>query len=130
MGEVYRGRDTRLDRPVAIKVTRAEFNDRFQREARAISALNHPHICTLYDVGDQHGTPYLVMDLLAGQTLADRYDALPRLFNTPEIRITCPDERKFQVVSEVRERLAAAGYRTSCRRESTRGGRDISSVRN
>jgi serine/threonine protein kinase len=51
MGEAYRGMDTRLGRPVAIKISAREFSDRFEREARAISALNHPHICTLYDVG-------------------------------------------------------------------------------
>jgi len=51
MGEVYRARDTRLDRIVAIKVAKAQFSERFEREARAISALNHPNICTLYDVG-------------------------------------------------------------------------------
>jgi serine/threonine protein kinase len=51
MGEVYRGKDTRLGRPVAIKISARDFSDRFEREARAISALNHPNICTLYDVG-------------------------------------------------------------------------------
>jgi serine/threonine protein kinase len=68
MGEVYRGRDTRLDRPVAIKICHEQFSDRFHREARAISALNHPHICTLYDVGPD----YLVLELVEGVTLADR----------------------------------------------------------
>jgi serine/threonine protein kinase len=65
MGEVYRGTDTRLGRPVAIKVSGREFNDRFEREARAISALNHPNICTLYDVGPN----YLVMEWVEGDTL-------------------------------------------------------------
>ena len=75
MGEVYRGIDTRLDREVAIKVlppTTASSPDalaRFEREGRAIAALNHPHICTLYDVGSDDGRPYLVMELLAGATL-------------------------------------------------------------
>src|SRR5438128_2770889 len=74
MGEVYRARDTRLDRSVAIKILPAEFAQnaqfklRFEREAKAISQLNHPHICTLYDVGDN----YLVMELLEGESLADR----------------------------------------------------------
>jgi Tol biopolymer transport system component len=78
MGEVYRARDTRLDRSVAIKVmpadltTDPQFRARFEREARAISQLQHPHICTLYDVGEADGTAYLVMELLQGQTLADR----------------------------------------------------------
>ncbi|MBX3701191.1 MAG: protein kinase [Dokdonella sp.] len=66
MGEVYRALDTRLDRAVAIKVTRERFSDRFRREARAISAFNHPRICTLYDVGPD----YMVMELVAGDTLA------------------------------------------------------------
>ena len=66
MGEVYRGTDTRLGRPVAIKVSSREFNDRFEREARAISALNHPNICTLYDVGSN----YLVMEFVDGESLA------------------------------------------------------------
>jgi len=66
MGEVYLGTDTRLDRPVAIKVSSREFNDRFEREARAISALNHPNICTLHDVGPN----YLVMEHIEGDTLS------------------------------------------------------------
>src|ERR1041385_1009337 len=66
MGEVYRGTDTRLGRPVAIKVSSREFNDRFEREARAISALNHPNICTLHDVGPN----YLVMEYIEGDTLS------------------------------------------------------------
>jgi eukaryotic-like serine/threonine-protein kinase len=78
MGEVYRARDTRLERTVAIKVlpvqlsSRADLRERFDREARAISSLNHPNICTLYDVGRQDGTNYLVMEYLEGETLAER----------------------------------------------------------
>src|SRR5260370_11361567 len=78
MGEVYRARDTRLDRTVAIKIlpdalaADPQFRDRFDREARTISQLDHPHICALYDVGDQDGTAYLVMQYLEGETLADR----------------------------------------------------------
>ena len=70
MGEVYRARDTRLERTVAIKIIPAHLADhldlkqRFEREARAISSLNHPHICTLYDVGHQDGIDYLVMEYL------------------------------------------------------------------
>ena len=68
MGEVYRAVDTRLGRAVAIKTTREQFSTRFEREARAISALNHPNICTLYDVGPN----YLVMELVEGETIASR----------------------------------------------------------
>jgi len=68
MGEVYKARDRRLDRIVAIKVSRDQFTERFEREARAIAALNHPNICTLHDVGPN----YLVMELVEGQTLAER----------------------------------------------------------
>jgi Tol biopolymer transport system component len=78
MGEVYRARDTRLDRIVAIKVLTPLLaddeilRDRFQREARAISSLNHPHICTLHDVGSQDAVEFLVMEHLEGETLANR----------------------------------------------------------
>lgn len=78
MGEVYRARDTRLGREVAVKVLRADFSNdagrlaRFQREARLVSALNHPHIGLLYDVGEEGGTHYLVMELIEGESLADR----------------------------------------------------------
>jgi len=78
MGEVYRAKDTRLGRDVAVKVLPAamssspELRQRLDREARTISQLSHPHICTLHDVGHQDGTDYLVMELLEGETLADR----------------------------------------------------------
>jgi len=78
MGEVYRARDTRLDRTVAIKVlpshlsNNSEARQRFEREARAISALNHPNICTLFDVGHQDGVDFLVMEFLEGETLSNR----------------------------------------------------------
>lgn len=86
MGEVYRARDTRLDRTVAIKVLPAhlsantEVRQRFEREARAISSLQHPHICTLHDIGHQDGIDYLVLEYLEGETLADRLQKgkLPR----------------------------------------------------
>src|SRR5580704_16409519 len=68
MGEVFRATDTRLGRAVAIKILQERFTDRFEREARAIAALNHPNICTLHDVG----TNYLVMELVEGETLAAR----------------------------------------------------------
>src|SRR5215510_4332033 len=78
MGEVYKANDTRLDRTVAIKVLPSHVSDdltlreRFEREARTIAALNHPHICTLYDVGHEADTDFLVLEYLEGQTLADR----------------------------------------------------------
>src|SRR6266446_483064 len=78
MGEVYRAKDTRLDRIVAIKVLtdhtadQAESRERFEREARTIAGLNHPHICVLYDVGHQDGVEYLVMEYIEGETLAHR----------------------------------------------------------
>ncbi len=68
MGEVFRARDTRLGRSVAIKAVDSRFDTRFEREARAVSALNHPHICILYDVAEN----YLVMELVEGETLAER----------------------------------------------------------
>ena len=68
MGQVYEATDTRLRRPVAIKTSQERFSERFEREARAIAALAHPHICTLYDVGPD----YLVMELVQGETLAQR----------------------------------------------------------
>jgi serine/threonine protein kinase/Tol biopolymer transport system component len=85
MGEVYRARDTRLDRIVAIKVLpthladRSELRERFEREARTIASLNHHHICTLHDIGQQDGIDYLVMEYLEGETLAQRLQkgALP-----------------------------------------------------
>ena len=85
MGEVYKAKDTRLERIVAIKVLpehlaeNPERKQRFEREAKAISKLNHPHICTLYDVGEQNGIDYLVMEYIEGETLADamKKGALP-----------------------------------------------------
>src|SRR6202521_2013025 len=83
MGEVYRARDTRLNRSVAVKILPAEFaqnaqlRTRFEREAKTISQLSHPNICTLFDVGEN----YLVMELLEGQTLADRLSRGPLPFD-------------------------------------------------
>ena len=85
MGEVYKARDTRLDRIVAIKVlppvlaTHPDLRDRFEREARAISNVSHPNICTLFDLGSEGGTDYIVMEFLEGETLAARLErgALP-----------------------------------------------------
>src|SRR5215471_2576064 len=82
MGEVYRARDTRLDRTVAIKILSQLSSDpaqkqRFEREARAISGLNHPNICTLHDIGHQGGIAYLVMECVEGETLAKRLEKGP-----------------------------------------------------
>jgi serine/threonine protein kinase len=70
MGQVYEARDTRIGRTVAIKVLRAEFSHRLRLEARAISALNHPHVCALYDIGEEDGIAYLVMEYVEGESLA------------------------------------------------------------
>jgi eukaryotic-like serine/threonine-protein kinase len=79
MGEVYRAKDTRLDRTVAIKIlpehlsSDPRWHERFEREARAISALNHPHICTLHDIGHQDSIDYLVMDTCRARRLPTGY---------------------------------------------------------
>src|SRR5215469_7041927 len=83
MGEVYRARDTRLERTVAIKILPAHLSSdpgrkqRFEREAKTISGLNHPNICVLYDVGAQDGVDYLVMEFVEGETLAKRLEKGP-----------------------------------------------------
>src|SRR6202162_936524 len=80
MGEVYRARDKRLGRDVAIKILPKEMSadaarkQRFEREAKTISGLNHPNICVLYDVGSQDGVDYLVMECVEGETLAKRLE--------------------------------------------------------
>ena len=82
MGEVYKARDTRLDRTVAIKVLPAHVADdpdlrqRFELEAKTISSLNHPHICTLHDIGEHDGRPFIAMELLEGQVLSQRITSL------------------------------------------------------
>src|SRR6195256_3298494 len=83
MGEVYRARDTRLERTVAIKILPAQFSSdpvrkqRFEREAKTISSLNHPHICVLHDISHQDGTDYLVMECVEGETLLRRLEKGP-----------------------------------------------------
>src|ERR1041385_3118332 len=78
MGQVYRARNSRLDRKVAIKVLapnlsgNPEYRQRFEREARTVAALSHPHICPVYDIGAQDGLDYLVMEYLEGESLAAR----------------------------------------------------------
>ncbi|HMA18105.1 MAG TPA: serine/threonine-protein kinase, partial [Thermoanaerobaculia bacterium] len=87
MGEVYRAKDTRLERTVAVKVlpshlsASAEGRQRFEREAKTISQLSHPHICALYDVGNQDGVEFLVMEYLEGETLTDRLAKGPLAFD-------------------------------------------------
>jgi hypothetical protein len=103
MGEVYKARDTRLDRTVAIKIlpeslaADPQFRDRFDREARTISKLDHPHICTLYDVGEQDGTSFLVMQYLEGETLETRLKKGP-----------LPLDHALQVAIQIADALAAA----------------------
>jgi eukaryotic-like serine/threonine-protein kinase len=98
MGDVYRARDTRLGRQVAIKVCRERFSDRFEREARTISALNHPNICTLYDIGPN----YLVMELVEGETLRDW------LKRAPGESADTPREGRMEIARQVLEALRAA----------------------
>src|ERR1700691_4605359 len=106
MGEVYRARDTRLGRDVAIKVLPAhlssdpDLRQRMEREAKAISSLNHPHICTLHDVGSQDGIDFLVMEALEGDTLADRLQ-----------RGALPLEEALKIAMEIAEALDKAHRR-------------------
>src|SRR6266550_1897779 len=103
MGEVYRASDTRLDRTVAIKVlpanlsSDASLRQRLEREAKAISKLSHPHICTLHDVGHQDGVDFLVMELVEGETLEQR------LLKGP-----LPPDQTLRIASQVADALARA----------------------
>ncbi len=103
MGEVYRAKDTRLDRTVAIKVLPAHLSadpglkQRMEREAKAISALQHANICTLYDIGTQHGTNFLVMEYLEGQTLAERLE-----------KATLPLDQVLKIGTEIAQALEKA----------------------
>jgi serine/threonine protein kinase len=106
MGEVYRARDTRLNRAVAVKVLplhlaqKAEVRKRFEREARAISVLNHSYICHLYDVGQQDGYNFLVMEYLEGETLSTRLQRGP-----------LPLELTLRYATEISDALDAAHRR-------------------
>src|SRR5512139_4135157 len=103
MGEVYKACDTRLDRSVAIKVLPPQFSAdperraRFEREAKMIAGLNHPHICTLHDVGEHEGSTFLVMEHLTGETLAQRLEQGP-----------LPLEQALGVATEIADALSAA----------------------
>jgi len=105
MGEVYRARDTRLERFVAIKVlpeplaADPQLRDRFEREARAVSSLNHAHICILYDIGRHDGVDFLVMEYLEGETLAERL---------AQRNTGLPIADAFTIASEIAEALVAA----------------------
>jgi len=93
MGQVYQSHDTRLGRTVALKLSRVEFNARFEREARAVAALNHPNVCTIHDVGPN----YLVMELVEGPTLADRIK-----------EGTIPLEEALRIARQIADALEAA----------------------
>ena len=102
MGEVWRARDPRLNRDVAIKVSAQQFTDRFEREARAIAALNHPNVCTLYDVGPN----YLVMELVEGPTLAEHIAQGP-----------IPLEEALAIAKQIADALEAALEKTVVHRD-------------
>jgi len=103
MGEVYKARDTRLDRTVAVKVLPADFADspelreRFEREARTIASLSHPHICTLHDVGRHEGTDFLVMEYLDGETLEQRLK-----------KGAIPTDQSLQIAIQIADALRSA----------------------
>ena len=119
MGEVYRAKDTRLDRTVAIKVLPQHLSDnpalkqRLEREAKSISNLSHPNICTLYDVGEQAGSAFLVLEFLEGETLEKRLEKGP-----------LPAEQVLRLAGEIADALgrpiarasstATSSPRTSC----------------
>jgi serine/threonine protein kinase/Tol biopolymer transport system component len=103
MGEVYRARDTRLERDVAVKVLSAKLSSdatsrqRLEREAKAVSKLSHPHICTLYDIGHQDGVDFLVMELVEGETLDQRLAKAP-----------LPPEQAVRIAAQIADALASA----------------------
>jgi eukaryotic-like serine/threonine-protein kinase len=103
MGEVYRARDTRLERDVAVKVLPANLSSdpslrqRLEREAKAVSKLSHPHICTLHDIGHQEGVDFIVMELVEGETLEHRL-----------IRGPLPPEQAVRYAAQIADALAKA----------------------
>jgi Tol biopolymer transport system component/tRNA A-37 threonylcarbamoyl transferase component Bud32 len=106
MGEVFRARDTRLDRAVAIKICTGRFTERFEREARAISSLNHPHICALYDIGREGTVEFLVMEYLEGESLEARLRKGP-----------IPIEEALQIAIQIASALDAAHRRGMVHRD-------------
>jgi serine/threonine protein kinase/WD40 repeat protein len=106
MGEVFRARDTRLDRTVAIKICTGRFTERFEREARAISSLNHPHICALYDIGREDTVEYLVMEYLEGESLETRLRKGP-----------LPIEEALEIAIQIASALNAAHRRGMVHRD-------------
>ena len=106
MGEVYRARDPRLGRDVAVKVLAANVSgnadrrNRFEQEARAAAALNHPNILAVFDIGDEHGTPYIVSELLEGETLRERLNEGP-----------LPVRKAVEYAAQLAQGLAAAHAR-------------------
>ena len=101
MGEVYRARDTRLDRTVAVKILPnlssgdEDHKLRFKREAHAVAALNHPHVCTLHDIGDDAGISYLVMEFVNGQTLDEKLRTGPtRVLTVRKLLASCAREAR------------------------------------
>ena len=106
MGEVFRARDTRLDRTVAIKICTGHFTERFEREARAISSLNHPHICALYDIGREGTVEFLVMEYLEGESLEARLRKGP-----------LPIEEALQIAIQIASALDAAHRRGMVHRD-------------
>src|SRR6266852_362291 len=116
MGEDYRAKDTRLDRVVAIKIlpehisNRPQARERFEREARAVSSLNHPHICTLHDIGEQDGIDFLVMEYLEGETLAQRL-----------LKGSLPVQQVLQYAIEISDALDKAHRKGVTHRDLTPG---------
>ena len=126
LGAVYKARDTRLDRTVAIKVLASDIagdpdlRARFEREARAVAALDHPHICGIYDVGEENGTHFLVMPYLEGETLAERL-ARKAGSTDPALRI----EYVLKIAAEIADALDKAHRQGIVHRDLTNEGRSL-----
>ena len=118
MGEVYRAKDKRLDRTVAIKILPAQFTSdplskqRFEREAKVISSLNHPNICSLFDVGSQDGMDFLVMECIEGESLAQRL-----------AKGALPTDQVLKIGNEIADEVCAYSNLRTCRFVRTMCGR-------